>query len=995
QVVQEPGRFELDLLDLRMMEGRQRQLAFENRLAADAAYRFDLGGEPPFRACLIRLGDDEYVLSLNVHHIAADGWSARIIVNDICRAYENALLSAKGGVPAPWERGLQYADYSRWEQTWLDGPAYREARAYWVKALDGLPQLHSLPTDFGRSANASVDGNTHVQPLSPTLAAAIERVAKAHQLTPFVVLQAAFAAWLSRYADQDDVVFGTAAANRKPAEFIDTVGLFVNTLVLRFRMSPELCFTEILQMASGINQNALRYQQYPFDALVEDLQPARSLGFNPLVQIMLVMQEDKAGQLQLPDVRVLPLRNRQAVSKFDIALHVAPEDGTLRMEWEYRTDLFRHDTIAAMSASFEYVLSQVLTVPERPLDQVALVAAESVAPGVDLDAFPAPVCIHRLFEQGVVAHPDAPAVVDGGATLSYREMNRRAEGVARYLHLSGAAGRRVGVCMDRSAGLVAAMLGIMKAGSVYVPIDPAYPAERIEFMVQDSAVAVLLVGENKPLPASLQPSVPTAMVESLIDAGGPSGFAFDDVQAPAYIIYTSGSTGRPKGVLVSHRNLFYSLLANGNLMEFTGSDSMPTIGSQAFGVSLLEILLPLTRGGVVQIVRKADGADIARLIDVTNDVTVLHAVPSVMRQWLEVLLSRQGNDYPHLRLLLVGGESVPEGLLRKLREWRPSMRLLELYGMTESTIVCSSFAAIADASAHYCIGKPHPTARFYVMNRRAQLQPVGVPGELYIGGPSIALAYLNQPEMTAERFVANPFVAGDRLYKTGDRVRQLADGNFEFLGRVDHQVSLRGARIEMGEIETLATSVPGVRQVIAHVLELGDEERTLVLYFTRDAAAVAEELIPALRQTLTRHLPDYMRPSIIEAIDAFPLNPNGKVDRKRLPAPRFAQGGDESSPTTNTERRLHALWCEVLQRNELGIDTNFFEAGGHSLMAIKLASRVRSEFGIDFPLLAMFNAPTVRLGAVLIETALRNKHAAALIASDDGASPEAGEEMVF
>jgi amino acid adenylation domain-containing protein len=987
---------EIDLHDETDKDG-----ALQAILAKEADYRFNLQDEWPIKVSLIALGKNHHVLSINIHHIAADGWSARRIVDDIGAGYKACLGRAD---PVGVQRGYQYADYVAWQDAWQQSDRYHEAKAYWLKALDGAPQRHSLSTDFIRPSVQVVAGATWSHQVKPSLFAAIGAAARAFQTTPFVILQCGFAALLARYGGESDIVFGTATANRQPVEFVDTVGLFVNTLVLRYSVGDNLSFADLIEQGKQVSANAFRHQQLPFDVLVDILQPKRSLGYNPLVQIMLVMQESESTLLELEGAQVAQLAQHQQVSKFDFALHVhAGKDG-FEFKWEFNTSLYTLDTIKAMSEHVEQLLSACLAEPERVVDSVPMIAASPAAADSLVQAHPEPECIHRLFEAQAALHPGAIAIIDGARTLNYQALDLRANELAFHLsgHLSTACdgqSARIGVCMEKSIDLVVAMLAIYKIGAVYVPLDPHYPKERIEFMIRDSGMKLLLVSGGSALPENTASQVQTLDMATLPDTAAqvqvPSAV---DANAPAYIIYTSGSTGQPKGVLVTQSNLFHSLRANRAMMGITGEDIMPTIGSQAFGVSLLEILLPLTSGGAVRIVNKAQVVDIEKLVEVTGEVTVLHAVPSLMRQWLDAVVAAGSQaQYPHLRLLLVGGEAVPAGLLQRIKEWRPSVRLVALYGMTESTIVCSSFEPKVETSAHYCIGKPYASSRFYVLNRHGQQQPMGVPGELHIGGLQIAAEYINQPQMTDERFISLPQFAGERLYKTGDRVRLLADGNHEFMGRVDHQVSLRGARIELGEIEALAGAVQGVRQAVAHVVDIGADEQTLVLYYTpgTDGEPPAT-LIERIRSHLAKHLPDYMRPSLIQPLQAFPLNPNGKVDRKKLPQPEVSEASEAMvAPATEIEQRLAEIWKSVLQCDSVSVTANFFEMGGHSLMAAKLIAKIRAGFGISFPLAQLFESPTIRACALCVENALMDKYAQKLLnnAADRDSTPF--EEMTI
>ncbi|MEJ7806971.1 MAG: amino acid adenylation domain-containing protein [Telluria sp.] len=971
--------------------------ALQALLAQEANYHFDLQHEWPIKVSLIARGTDRHVLCINIHHIAADGWSARRIAADLGAAYRACL----GGTDQAVARACQYADYVEWQDGWQLSQAHRDAKAYWCETLQGAPQLHSLPADFVRPSVQVVAGATYVHPLASALVDAIGAAARASLTTPFVILQCGFAALLARYSGESDLVFGTAAANRQPAHFVDTVGLFVNTLALRYSVGDNLSFADLVEQGKRVSADAFRHQQLPFDVLVDVLQPKRSLGYNPLVQIMLVMQESGSAALALEGTTVSQLAQSQQVSKFDLALHVHAGKDAMQCKWEFNTALFKSATIAAMARHFELLLAAFLADPQRPVDSVPLVATAAHAPDPAAPALARPQCIHRLFEAQAALHPDALAVIDGPRTFSYGELDARATQLARQLYPAcGASSPRIGVCMAKSAELIVAMLAIYKIGAVYVPLDPHYPQERIKFMIQDSGMKLLLTGEGSVLPADLPATVQTLDMTALADttaniaADNPVALA-DDAEAPAYIIYTSGSTGQPKGVLVTQSNLFYSLQANGALMGITGKDVMPTIGSQAFGASLLEILLPLVSGGAVEIVKKAQVADVEKLVDVTGQVTLLHAVPSLMRQWLDVVLAPDSAaQYPNLRLLLVGGEAVPAGLLKRIRQWRPSIRVLALYGMTESAIVCSSFESNVETSANCCIGKPYASARFYVLNRHGQQQPVGVSGELHIGGLQVAAEYINQPHLTDERFIRCAQFAGERLYKTGDRVRLLDDGNYEFMGRVDHQVSLRGARIELGEIEALAAAVSCVKQAVAHVVDLDADEQTLVLFFTASAEGEAPAaLIERIRTHLAHHLPDYMRPSVIEPIDAFPLNPNGKVDRKKLP--RLQASAAIVAPANEIEQRLAEIWMSLLRCDSVSVTANFFDIGGHSLLAAKMVATVRSSFGISFPLALLFESPTIRTCARCVEKCLLEKYAQTLTTSDSARDAEQLDEMII
>lgn len=975
----------------------QVDFALAELLKDEANYCFDLSTELPIRVSLITLSAEQYVLSMNIHHIAADGYSAYKIMSDLGASYRH-FCTSENTHGEPLQRNWQYADYVSWQENWLVSSQFSDAQTYWLEKLNGAPQLHSVMPDYPRPAVQLVAGSHIRMPLPAVLSDAIARFARERGTTPFMIYQAVFAALLARYSGESDIVFGTAVANRLPLEFNQTVGLFVNTLALRFAVDEHITFSSLIDQAKLINTGAMRHQQYPFDVLVEQLQPVRSLAYNPIVQMMLVMQDEDAQGLKLDGVQVERYQQQQAVSKFDIALHICARGEGLELDWEFNTSLFKPATIERMSIHFQSLLQACVDGVIAP-GTVALVnpfvESNTLA---NLEADPgAAVCVHHLFEQQVVRSSAAVALYDGDTVLSYAELNDRAELVACHLSRAGAgANTPIGVLMEKSSELVVAMLAIYKVGGTYVPLDPHYPPQRLSFMLKDAGVKLLVGASSGQLDQLNEINVQHLYVDQLLATPLSQNYPkCATAQQGAYIIYTSGSTGQPKGVLVSHANLYYSLHANRQVMGFSANDLMPTVGSQAFGVSLLEMMLPLTTGGAIRLVRKSQVVDVEELVRASNDVAVFHAVPSLMRQWLDVLeaQSDQALSYPNLRLLLVGGETVPDGLLKRIKQWRPSVRLLALYGMTESAIVCSSYEAKLSTDtvpAHYCIGKPYQHARFYVLSREGQQQPLGVPGELFIGGLSIATEYVGQVELTAERFLNNPFCTGDRMYRTGDRARLLEDGNYEFLGRVDHQVSLRGARIEMGEIETLANGVVGVTQTVAHVAE---QQGILVLYFTSAAPEDQQSgIADAIRQHLAQHLPDYMRPSIIECLAGFPLNPNGKVDRKKLPTPLMHNR--VVLPESEIEQRLLELCQTLLQRQDFGVTANFFEIGGHSLLAAKLVTKIRATFAIAFPLTALYSSPTIRACAALVELGLKEKFAASLVVSDD-ASNTFDDEMIL
>jgi amino acid adenylation domain-containing protein len=947
-------------------------------LAGFMRARFDLTRDAPVQACLLRVAPAHHVFGLLFHQIALDGGGCAQFLADLGAAYDAPLAAAP----------FQFGDFVAWQQSLRAADGERDSLDYWRRTLRGAPPLHGLPTDFVRPAVQTYAGNTLDLPLAADDFARLESFARELRSSPFVVLQAAFALLVSRYGEIDDVVIGTAVANRARPELQGVLGNLVNTLVYRFDVAAAGSFAALVRQADAHINEAALHQHVPFGALLDAVQPPRSSAYNPLVQLMLVMQDEAQTALTLPGLDLEPVFVDPGIAKFDLALHVYRRAGGAVLRFEYATALFRAATIATFAAHFTELLTRVLAQPEAPLATLQLAVQTPPAAQVSREA--------RRIEAWIADQsrrtPTANAVCHADEALSYANLEAAADNLAARLRgfdRDASQPFRVGVCVDKSPALVTAMLAIWKAGGVYVPLDPDYPAARLEFMMRDAALAVLLVAGPHP-DAGAIPLLDLRASEvspSTSTAPGPATRAksVDDI---AYVIFTSGSTGKPKGVEVPHSALWHSLHSNLAVTGFEAGDVMPCIGSQAFGVSLLEMLLPLTSGGATRTLPRATSRDIDALIAATQDASVLHAVPSLMHRWLERLEERPSANYPRLRLLLVGGESVPDDLLRRLRAWRPGIGLVELYGMTESAVVCSSYRPGADYLAHCCIGRPHPTAQFHVLNRAGAPQPAGVPGELYIGGPQLARGYLNLPDMTAERFVPNGFADG-RLYRTGDRVRRLAGGEFEFLGRVDNQVSLRGVRIECGEIEALLVTHAAVAKAVAHVVALANGEPTLVAYYTTRIAVLDEAAFAVeLRELLAKYLPDYMRPAVFQRLESLPLNPNGKVDRRALPIPKRAAG--EARAATALEADLLPLWRSALGLPEAGVEDDFFALGGNSLLATKLVNQVKTRHAIELAVTALFDAPTVRALARLVERA-RERADIAQLAYVVSAAPAADE----
>lgn len=968
QLINLDKNIDIHEMDISACDQKANQLS--TLLTAEVNHQFTLSTEWPIRIAIIKLSDSEAVISINLHHIAADGMSARKLINDISNAYNWFLIHPEDTECPSCTTEYQYSDYTYWQKNWLASENYIAAKKYWLNLLKGAPHLHNIPTDFLRPSVQVTQGEFYSSYISASLATRLNSICKLKKITPFVIFQTTFAALLSRYSGEKDILFGIAAANRNPIQFVNSVGLFVNTLAMRYQLTEGTSFSSLLEQVIDVNENGLKYQSFPFDDVVDQLQPQRDLSYNPLIQIMLVMQDNARNELHLNGTKVTPIHQKQKVSKFDFSLHITPHSDSFSLEWEYNSSIFKKSTISNFSNHFIRLLSALVETPEINISAIPLLKPNEIPKALQVDKFQPAQCIHKLIERQINLHPDAIALIDGNRQFTYRELDDNSNRIATKLLAVNNSVKKVGVCLDKSAEMIFAFLAILKINAIYIPLDPFYPKERLEFMIQDSGMD-FLISTNVQLTIDINAQIPFLYVDDLLKYESHSVISVNaNPDSGAYIIYTSGSTGKPKGVLVSHKSLFYSLMANQLVMKVSNTDVMPTIGSQAFGVSLLEILLPLISGGTVLVLQKSNVLDIDTLIKLTNTVTILHAVPSLMRVWLDLLKEKHTQDmYPNLRLLLVGGEAVPEKLLQDIKSWRSQIRLLELYGMTELAVVCSSYEMVTDSVINYCIGKPHTNAEFYILNESYQHQPVNVAGELHIGGLSLATEYINQPEITREKFIVNPFDHTQLLYKTGDRVKRLADGYYEFLGRTDYQVSVRGIRIECGEIEALTLQIEGVKQAIAHVFNTSADEQILALYFSLSSNDFhADSTISKIRMHLSRYLPDYMRPSVIQKIEKFPLNPNGKVDRKALPQPNDFSSRQLTPilPESDLEKRISTLWKEVLRIENVSVTDNFFQLGGNSLLAARLVRKINLDIDEKFKIGDLFQCANVRESTKII-----------------------------
>ncbi|WP_163997847.1 non-ribosomal peptide synthetase, partial [Pyxidicoccus caerfyrddinensis] len=928
------------------------------RLAREEALRpFDLAAGPLLRAMLLRLGDTEHVLLLTLHHIVFDGWSLGVLVREVAALYA-AFMRGQPSPLAPLP--VQYADYSVWQRGWLEGEVLDGQLSWWRQRLDGVPHSLELPTDRPRPAVPSSRGAFVPVRIPTDLSEQLEALSRRQGATPFMTLLAAFQVLLHRHSGQDDLVVGSPIAGRNDAGTEGLIGFFVNNLALRARIDPRASFLALLEQVRETTLAAYEHQDVPFAKLVEELRPQRSLNQAPLYQTSFSLLNTPMPALELPGLRLLPLLPDTVPARFDLNLALEETTEGFSGSLHYATDLFDASTIQRMAGHLRTLLSAICQDATRPVAMLPLLSAEEQRQvlvdwsGRD-EPFPDGACIHELFEAQARHTPDAEAVRFEATVLTYAQLDTRANALAHVLRAHGVrAETRVALCLPRSPEWVVAVLAVLKAGGAFVPMDPAYPSGRLAFMLKDCAAPLLLTHSSLDVPAphgvlvlevdaltqqlSGQPSTPPAPLAS--------------VEGLAYVIYTSGSTGQPKGVMVPHRgvpNLARSQVQPQGLGPGTRVLQFASPGFDAFVWEAIPTLLSGATLCLASDEALQPGPALARLLK-QQDVHVLSLTPSALSA-----LPAEGLD--SLRTVVSGGEACSPELVAR---WAPGRTFLNVYGPTEAT-VCATFApCVADGSTPP-LGRPLPNVRVFVLDAHLQPVPVGVPGELFIGGVGVARGYLHRPSLTAERFVPDAFsgTPGSRLYRTGDRVRWSTNGQLEYLGRTDFQVKLRGFRIELGEVEAVLRSHPDVSDAVALVRDDGPTGPRLVAYVVPSATASAPDS-QVLRTFLAQQLPEHMVPSALMALPALPVSPNGKMDRAALPSPDSATVTVKHvAPRTPTEVLLADIWAQVLGVSRVGVDDNFFELGGHSLLATQVVSRIRAVFGTDFAVRELFSAPTL------------------------------------
>ncbi|WP_237386951.1 non-ribosomal peptide synthetase [Xenorhabdus sp. Sc-CR9] len=995
QIIGEPDSgFFLAIEDISHLPTTEQQTAVEEISQQETSQPFDFSQGPLIRGRLLRLSEQDHILLLTQHHIISDGWSLNILLDELSTLYH--AFSEGQDDPLP-PLTLQYADYALWQRQWLQGEVLEKQVNFWRDTLQGAPALLELPTDRPRPEKQSYGGGRIDIALSPELSTGLKTLSQRHGTTLFMTLLAGWAALLSRLSGQTDVVIGTPVANRQHRELEPLIGFFVNTLALRVKLDGNPTISDLLAQVRSHALEAYAHQDLPFEQLVEVLKPPRSLSYSPIFQVMMSVDNTPGQQdIELPGATISAINPTENISQFALSLSLNDTDNGLIADLEYSSDLFDHASVERIASYLQTLLTAMVEDDSQRVENLPLLQPQQRAQ-VLLDfnnsvlPYPETLLIHQMFEQQVERTPDATALVFGDSQLSYAELNRHANQLAHHLIASGVRpDDRIAICADRRPDLIIGIYGILKAGAGYIPLDPEYPAERLAYQLSDSKPVLLLTQQH------LQARLPLQgmNVWLLDDASHQENVAQQPNHNPdahqqglephhlAYIIYTSGSTGMPKGVMLEHRNVVDFIHAQFEASEPEPGDRILQFATIAFDTSVSDIFPTLASGATLVLrpphIRIPDNTFVSFLRE--QKITIIDLPTAFWHHWVQEMMAGRSSFSPYLHTVIVGGEKAEH---RHLMNWMSnpetqSCRWINTYGPTETTVTATILTLTPlsltpdDKHAPYLahdipIGYPQPNVHIYILDTHGQPVPVGVSGELHIGGVGVARGYLNRPDLTAEKFVADPFSekTNARMYKTGDLGRWLPNGMIEYVGRNDFQVKIRGFRIELGEIEAQLANCEGVSDVVVIAREEGMGDKHLVAYLIPHSGVM---LSPShLREQLSTRLMDHMLPSAFVMLDAFPMSANGKLDRKALPAPdRTAIVSREyEAPQGETEQKLAAIWQSLLNLEQVGRQDNFFELGGHSLLVVNLIEQLRQK-GLSLDVSAVFSAPTLVAMSALI-----------------------------
>ncbi len=1009
--------WDLPIINLEHLSGKDWEGEIKQLAVEEAKKPFNLAKGPLVRATLLRLGEEEHIFLLTMHHIITDGWSCGVFLRELATLY--AAFSKNQPSPLP-ELPIQYADFAVWQRDRLQGKLLETQLNYWKQQLTGSPlavegfpgvsktapplaelPVLQLPTDRPRPVIATFTGAKQFFTFSKTLTDALNQLSQQEDTTLFMTLLAAFYILLYRYTEQENILVGSPIANRNRAELEGILGLFVNTLVLRNNLSGNPSFRELLHRVREVTLDAYAHQDLPFEMLVEELQPQRDLSRNPLYEVMFVLHNTPISVQEVSGLTLRALEFDSGTAQLDIFLSMSESPEGLTGFLEYNTDLFNSVTISRLISNFQTLLESIIANPEQRITELSLLTAKEreqlLVKWNQTWADYQDASLHQLFEQQVELSPNSVALISQSEQLTYCQLNARVNQLAHYLQKQGVTEKTlVAICLERSVEMVVGILAVLKAGGAYIPLDPSYPIERLSFMLSDSQVSLLishssLINNFKQL---------TNDKEKITIISIDSDWKFVKQESPenpintskadnlAYVIYTSGSTGTPKGVLGTHRGTVNGLHWLWKTYPFTQGEVCCQKTAISFVDSVWEIFAPLLQGIPNVIIPDAVVKDTQLFVEALarHKITRIILVPSLLRLLLDTY-SHLTRNLPHLKVWITSGEALSVHLVQTFRELMPWAKLINLYGSSEvsANVTYYDTSLLPNQLNSIPIGRPIDNTQVYVLNSHLQLTPVGVVGELYIGGDGLAKGYLHRPELSQEIFIDNPFVPGTKLYKTGDLVRYLNDGNLEYLGRRDDQVKIRGFRVELAEIEAIIAQNPHVRESVVIVCDDPQGDRRLIAYVVTDQQDIGQQLLPDLQQKL----PQYMIPSAFVALDALRLTPNGKVDKRSLPTGDVIQLNATHnfvSPQNFTELALVKIWENLLNTSPIGVTDNFFDMGGHSFLAVRLMAQIYDKFGHNLPVSVLFENPTIEKLAAIVSQPSRESSDSHLVAIQSSGS---------
>ncbi|HEY9693239.1 MAG TPA: amino acid adenylation domain-containing protein [Oculatellaceae cyanobacterium] len=970
----------LTIIDLTQLAPNEQQATIQRLAIEEDRQPFDLEKDLLLRTKLLKLDDRQYVLLLTMHHIVSDGWSIGVLIKELAALYEAFSTGKESNLP---ELPIQYADFAIWQRQWLQGDVLNNQLSYWRQQLEGLPPLLELPTDKPRPAIQTSCGATRAILLPQELTTALKKLSQQEDVTLFMTLLAAFKTLLCRYIGQTDIVVGSTIANRNRSEIEELIGVFINTLVIRTNLSGNPSFRELLRRVREVTLGAYNHQDLPFEKLVEELQPTRSLSRNPLFQVMFQLRNAPMPPLEIPRLNLSLLEVERGTTQFDLSLDMEEVGEKLKASIEYSTDLFDAATITRMLGHLQTILSSIVANPDQSISHLPLLTQaeqqQLLAWNDTKIAYPE-VLIHQLFEQQVERTPDAIAVVFEHQQLTYRQLNQKANSLAHYLRKLGVgADDLVGICVERSLDIIISMLGVLKAGGAYLPLDPCYPQQRLAFMLEDAEVSVLLTQQRllEWLPQCNGKVICLDKWETIASENQDNPAINVKPNNLAYTIYTSGSTGKSKGVQIEHRSLANAYFAWEQAYQLrTTATCHLQMASFSFDVFTGDMVRALCSGGKLVLCPRdlLLSPQMLYQLMVREKIDCAEFVPVVLRNLLQYLeTSKQRLDF--MKLIVCGSDSWYGSEYKKVREFCSEQTIvINSFGLTEATIDNSYFESTAiDLLGDQLlpIGRPFANTQIYILDQHLQPVPINVPGELYISGAGLARGYLNRPELTAEKFIDHSFNGSNqslRLYKTGDLARYLPDGNIEFIGRLDYQVKIRGFRIELAEIEAVLSQHVAVQSSVVVDREDESGSKRLIAYVVPHSGK--SPTTSELHQFLQERLPDYMIPAAFVVLEELPLTPNGKVDRNSLPTLDLSRPELETAlvvPRSSVEEQLASIWAEVLGIKQVGIHDNFFELGGDSILSIQIISKA-NQAGLQLTPKLLFQHQTIAELAVVVGT---------------------------